>query len=168
VRTEPAAAETQGNAGKTTSDLAEDLIRTLEWQFDDPDAAWDEVRPQVERWLTLRAQRSARAQPPPADAGSGGTMPTQSGTPSGARRPFTGFERERATYERHKAEWLKTAEGKFMVIVGDDFVGPLETDEEAERAGYARFGLGPLYIKQVLSKDPPPALITRDVVPCRT
>jgi hypothetical protein len=82
------------------------------------------------------------------------------------RRPFAGFDRERATYERHKAELLRRAEGKYVVIVGDEVVGPLETDEEAERAGYARFGLGPLYIKQVLA-DEPPALVARDVVPCR-
>ena len=81
--------------------------------------------------------------------------------------PSSGSIASAAIYERHKPELLKMAEGKFVVIVGDELVGPLETDEEAERAGYARFGLGPLYIKQVLAEEPP-ALITRDVVPCRT
>jgi hypothetical protein len=68
-----------------------------------------------------------------------------------------GFDRERATYERHKAELLKRAEGQFVAIVGDELVGPLKTDQEAERAGYAQFGLGPLYIKQVCAEEPTPA-----------
>ena len=75
-------------------------------------------------------------------------------TPSGVRRPFTGFDRERATYERLKPELFKTAEGKFVVIVGEEVIGPLGRHEDAECAGYARFGLGPLYIKQVLAEEP--------------
>jgi hypothetical protein len=83
------------------------------------------------------------------------------------RRHFEGFDLEQVTYECHKLELLKVAERKFVVIVGNELVGPLETDEEAERAGYSRFGLGPLFIKQILA-DEPPALVTRDVVPCPT
>ena len=49
------------------------------------------------------------------------------------RRPFVGYDRERATYERHKPDLLKTAEGQWVVIVGEDLVGPLESDEEALR-----------------------------------
>ena len=64
-------------------------------------------------------------------------------------------------------ELLKTAEGQYVVIVGDELIGPLETDEEAERAGYERFGLGPLYIQQLLT-DEAPALVTRPVIACRT
>jgi hypothetical protein len=79
-----------------------------------------------------------------------------------------GFDRERATYERHKPELLRTAEGKWVVIVGDELVGPLESDEEAERAGYRRFGLGPQYIKQVLAQEPPPVVLPFGFVPCQT
>ena len=71
------------------------------------------------------------------------------------RRPFVGFDRERATYERHKPELLKTAEGQWVVIVGDELIGPMENGEDAERAGYERFGLGPLYLKQVLAEHRP-------------
>ena len=49
-----------------------------------------------------------------------------------------GFDRERATYERHKPDLLKTAEGQWVVIVGDELIGPLESGEEAELAGYKR------------------------------
>ncbi|SIO65516.1 hypothetical protein SAMN05444166_7718 [Singulisphaera sp. GP187] len=93
-------------------------------------------------------------------------MPTPTET-STHRRPYHGFDVERATYERIQTELLKTSEGMFVVIVGDECVGPLESDEAAERAGYEAFGLGPLYIRQVLAAEPP-ALVTRDVAICRT
>ena len=41
-----------------------------------------------------------------------------------------------------------------MVIVGDEVVGPLESHADAELAGYGQFGIGPLYIKQVLAEEP--------------
>jgi hypothetical protein len=41
-----------------------------------------------------------------------------------------------------------------VVIVGDEVVGPLDSHVDAERAGYARFGLGPLYVKQVVAEEP--------------
>jgi hypothetical protein len=94
-------------------------------------------------------------------------MATETSATTRTRRPYLGFDREGATWERLKPELLRTAEGKFVVIVGDEVFGPLETDEDAERAGYARFGLGPLYIRQVLA-DEPVATVTRGVVPCRT
>jgi hypothetical protein len=73
---------------------------------------------------------------------------------AGQRRPFTGFDRERATYQRLKADLLARAEGKYVVIVGDEVVGPLGSHEEAERAGYDRFGLGPLYVKLIVAEVP--------------
>jgi len=72
----------------------------------------------------------------------------------GSRRPFVGFDRERATYERLKPALLAKAEGKYVVIVGDEVVGPLESHADAELAGYTQFGIGPLYIKQVLAEEP--------------
>ena len=81
-------------------------------------------------------------------------MPTQTSSATHSRLPFTGFDDERSTYERHKPELIARAEGKFVAIVGDDVVGPHETAQEAERAGYARFGPGPLYIKQLLREGP--------------
>src|SRR4051794_101246 len=77
-------------------------------------------------------------------------MPTQKRPTSLARRPFSGFDRERAAYERVKHDLLARAKGKFVAIVGDEVVGPVETGQEAEHAGQARFGPGPVYIRQVL------------------
>jgi len=70
------------------------------------------------------------------------------------RRAFTGFDRERATYDQLKPDLLVSDEGKYVVIVGDEVLGPLGSHEEAERAGYKRFGLGPLYVKQVVAEEP--------------
>ena len=76
-------------------------------------------------------------------------------------RPFLGFDIKRAAYLRRKPELLKAASGMFVVFVGEDFEEPVATLREAERAGYRRFGLEPLYIKQIL-QDESRVEITRD------
>ena len=68
---------------------------------------------------------------------------------SPGQRPFVGYDRERATYARLKPDLLIRAEGKYVVLVGDDLEGPVDTYEEALRVGWQRFGVGPLYVKQV-------------------
>ncbi|HMF35230.1 MAG TPA: hypothetical protein VKF17_01270 [Isosphaeraceae bacterium] len=94
-------------------------------------------------------------------------MPTHPGTPTQARRQFVGFDLEVATYARLKPELLSRFPGKFVVIVGDEVEGPVETFREALRAGYRRFGLGPLFVKQILTVEPV-VEVTRDIVPCRS
>ena len=54
-------------------------------------------------------------------------MPTHPGTPTQARRQFVGFDLEVATYVRLKPELLSSFKGKFVVIVGDEVEGPVET-----------------------------------------
>ena len=83
-----------------------------------------------------------------------------------AVRPFTGFDRERSTYHRLKLDLLATAQGQFVVIVGEDVDGSVATFGDAERAGYRRFGFGPLYIKQVLIEEPV-GQVSRDINSCR-
>jgi hypothetical protein len=68
-------------------------------------------------------------------------------------RPFDGFSIERATYERLKPGLLDRAKGLFVVVVGEEWLGPVKTSDEAERLGYERFGPGPLYIKRVLPQE---------------
>ena len=74
-------------------------------------------------------------------------------TPPG-ERPFVGYDRERAIYARLRPELLARAEGRFVVLVGEELEGPLDTFDEALHHGWRRFGRGPLYIKQVLTEDP--------------
>lgn len=94
-------------------------------------------------------------------------MPTHPAAPAQGHRPFVGFDVEAATYERLKPAMLARSPGKYIVIVGDEVEGPVDTFSEALRAGYRRFGLGPLFIKQVLAVEPV-IEVTRDIVPCRS
>ncbi len=94
-------------------------------------------------------------------------MSIHAGVPTQARRPFLGFDVEVETYERLKPELLSRFEGKFVVIVGDEVEEPVDTFSEALRAGYRRFGLGPLYVKQIVATEPV-VEVTRDIVPCRS
>jgi hypothetical protein len=88
--------------------------------------------------------------------------------PAPAPAPFSGFDHERATYERHKANLLLSGEGRYVVIRDDEVVGPLESYGEALRAGYARFGLDhPFFVKQVWAEEPA-VMVTRDILPCPT
>ena len=94
-------------------------------------------------------------------------MPTHPGATTQARRQFIGFDLETATYMRIKPELLARFAGKFVVIVGEEVEGPVETFQEALRAGYRRFGLGPLFIKQILSVEPV-VEASREITPCRS
>ncbi len=81
--------------------------------------------------------------------------PIAARNPSGRpRRPFRGFDVECAAFESLKPELLARAEGQYVVLVGDAMEGPFVSAEEAQRVGYARWGLGPLYIKQVVANEP--------------
>lgn len=93
--------------------------------------------------------------------------PPDSPPPSEGLRPFRGYDRERAAYARHKADLLARFEGEFVVAVGDELIGPYETFEAALRAGWRRFGPGPLYVQQVLEEEPI-AEVGHDIEPCRS
>ena len=101
-----------------------------------------------------------RGQASPAPVGR--ATPASSADVPPPARPFQGFDVERATYERLKAELLGRAEGRFVVVVGEEWAGPMRTADDAEATGYAHFGIGPLYIKR-LTADEPVDEISRDL-----
>ena len=70
-----------------------------------------------------------------------------------ARRRHVGFGREREAYRKAKADLLRSAPGGYFVFVGDQVVGPFPSFRKAMQAGYRKFGLGPLYIKQAVEED---------------
>jgi hypothetical protein len=121
----------------------------------------------VEAWAALRVMvddRKARRESRGTADDVGPSEPVRR-----EERPFTGFDREIATYEQIKPEMLERAEGKWVAIVGEEVIGPLDDMEEAVRTGWRRFGLGPLYVKQVLAKVPPPLVLPPYLaVPCPT
>ncbi len=90
----------------------------------------------------------------PADADAGTESTSFAAASAKARRPFVGYDRELEAYERRKPALLAEAENLFVVFVGDEMIGPFRSHSEAEKAGYSRFGLGPLFIKQVLAEEP--------------
>jgi hypothetical protein len=68
----------------------------------------------------------------------------------GAEMPL---EKELAVYEKTKADLLKTYEGKFVVIHGEEFCGAFDTAENAYGEGVKRFGREPFLVKKVSVKE---------------
>jgi hypothetical protein len=64
------------------------------------------------------------------------------------------LNREQAVYEANLAQWLSDHEGEYVLIKGDTVEGFYESRDEALTAGYSRFGIGPLFVKQVSPSEP--------------
>ena len=64
------------------------------------------------------------------------------------------LRREQAVYEAHLPGWLREHEGEHVLIRGEQAVGFFATRDEALAAGYARFGVVPLFVKQVAASEP--------------
>lgn len=60
------------------------------------------------------------------------------------------LEKELETYKKKLPE-LKTSEGKFVLIYGDDIVDTFSSYEDALKEGYSRFKLEPFLVKQISS-----------------
>ena len=71
------------------------------------------------------------------------------------RRPRTiSLSREQAVYEANLSRWLQEHGAAHVLIRGDEVVGFYETRDEALAAGYARFGVVPLFVKQIAACEP--------------
>jgi hypothetical protein len=71
------------------------------------------------------------------------------------RRPrIVSLSREQAVYEAHLPRWLQEHDGAHVLIKGDEIVGFYQTRDEALTAGYTRFGVVPLFVKQVAASEP--------------
>lgn len=133
------------------------LIDEAEGLFGDPVRAWAALRIMIDDRKARHESRKSDEEPIPAEV------------LRREPRPFLGFDREQATYERIKPAMLENAEGKWITIVGEEVIGPFDDIADAERAGYRRFGRGPMYIKQVLAQEPPPLVLPPHLVlPCQT
>jgi len=64
------------------------------------------------------------------------------------------LSREHAVYEANLSRWLSDHEGEYVLIKGDKVDGFHESRDEALTAGYSRFGIGPLFVKQVSPSEP--------------
>jgi len=57
--------------------------------------------------------------------------------------------KELEVYERNKERLIAEAEGKWVVIGGEEVKGIWDTYEDALKAGYAEFGLSPFLVKKI-------------------
>lgn len=139
------------------------LIDDFETAFRDPPTAWAAIEAELgarkARHTAFQARREARR------AAGWFVDPAAS---RGEPRPFLGFDREEATYERVKPALLESAEGKWVTIVGDVVLGPFDDIGDAEGAGLDRFGDGPLYIKRIRAQEVPVYLPYYVDLPCQT
>ncbi|HEY5330687.1 MAG TPA: hypothetical protein VIJ79_12435 [Acidobacteriaceae bacterium] len=60
------------------------------------------------------------------------------------------LEKELAAYHAKLAE-LVLQEGKFALLHGDEFIEVFSSYEDALKVGYARFGLDPFLVKQIMA-----------------
>jgi hypothetical protein len=172
----PGASETVGPLPPHFEDDLIDLIDTAEKLASNPVAAWEAIRVEVERRIAQWQEWAPSGKGGVTQGGvehdrsgqrTGGAKLNHPGAKTQARRQFSGFDLEVATYARLKPELLARNPGSFVVIVGDEVEGPVDTFREALRAGYRRFGLGPLFVKQLLTIEPS-VEVTRDIMPCRS
>ena len=75
--------------------------------------------------------------------------------PRPSQRPRTvSLNREHAVYEANLPRWIPDYEGQHVLIKGKEVAGFYKTREDALAAGYSRFGVSPLFVKQVAASEP--------------
>jgi hypothetical protein len=62
---------------------------------------------------------------------------------------------ELAFFESHRLELVDRAAGKYALVKGSELVGVFETETEAIRAGYQRFGNEAFLVEQIVEADVP-------------
>ena len=67
----------------------------------------------------------------------------------------TQLDRELETYAAHKVELLASDRDKFVLIKDDQICGTFDTQMDAIRDGYRRFGDVPFLVKQVVEVEMP-------------
>ena len=60
------------------------------------------------------------------------------------------LKKELQHFEKVKADLLKTNQGQFALIKGEELLGTFSTMEEAYKQGMDRFGVEPFLIKQIV------------------
>jgi hypothetical protein len=64
------------------------------------------------------------------------------------------LDRESAVYDANFRDWLGEHEGEYVLIKGDEVVGFFEARDDAIRTGYERFGVVPIFVKEVTAVEP--------------
>jgi hypothetical protein len=65
------------------------------------------------------------------------------------------LEREWQTFQRELGQLLAEGNaGRFALIRADELIGVWDTEDEALREGYQRFGLEPFLVQPVIKEEP--------------
>jgi hypothetical protein len=64
------------------------------------------------------------------------------------------LDTELKVYDSKKEELLKHYEGKYTLIVGEEFFGAFDHLEDAYKMGVQKFGNVPMLIKKITKEDP--------------
>jgi hypothetical protein len=62
---------------------------------------------------------------------------------------------ELQTYQAQKSELIGKANGKFVLVKGNQVIDVFDTKSDAIRQGYERFGNVPFLVKQIVEVDIP-------------
>ncbi len=65
------------------------------------------------------------------------------------------LKKEIEAYESQKAELLDKSKGKFVLIKGEKVIDVFDTEIDAIRQGYKRFGNVPFLVKQIVELEIP-------------
>jgi len=65
------------------------------------------------------------------------------------------LEKEQAAYEEHKTELLGRAKGKFVLIKDNKVEDVFDSNMDAIRQGYERFGNVPFLVKRIQELEKP-------------
>ncbi len=74
---------------------------------------------------------------------------------------MTVLDAETATFQEHRDELLGSAEGKFVLVKGEQVVGVYDSKRDAITEGYRRFGNTPFLVKQVLKVETPQNFVSQ-------
>lgn len=65
------------------------------------------------------------------------------------------LELELETYEANKPQLLTESEGKVVLIKGKEIIGVFETEDEATKTGFDKFGYNtPILVRRILKHEP--------------
>ena len=65
------------------------------------------------------------------------------------------LDRELKTYELHKSELIGSSKGQFALVKDDQIVDVFDTEMDAIRQGYERFGNTPFLVKEIVEIEEP-------------
>jgi hypothetical protein len=69
------------------------------------------------------------------------------------RHTHMALEQELGYFQEQKQEFLRTYNGKFVLIKGDQFLGAFDTPADAYAAGVAQFGGEAFLVKKVAEQE---------------